>query len=291
MLVTFLTPTYNRAYILGKLYDSLCIQRDKDFEWLIIDDGSGDETEQLAQQWKGEADFPIRYYKQENGGKHRALNTGIPLAQAPWIFIIDSDDQVTPEAMDFIRRWTQEVEGRPEFAGVAGVRRTPDGKTVGEYPAGKAYVDAPDIKRRMYQLEGDKAEVYRTDILRKYPFPEYEGEKFLSECAVWNRIGMDGYLIRWYPEALSVSEYLADGLTKSEEKEARNYKGYTYVIRQQLMFEPWLKRLALIAQYDRVTRSKGGNKKEVCSNLQIPGWELQIARGAKWIHTKIKKKG
>lgn len=291
MLVTFLTPTYNRAYILGKLYDSLCIQRDKDFEWLIIDDGSGDETEQLAQQWKGEADFPIRYYKQENGGKHRALNTGIPLAQAPWIFIIDSDDQVTPEAMDFIRRWTQEVEGRPEFAGVAGVRRTPGGKTVGEYPAGKTYVDAPDIKRRMYQLEGDKAEVYRTDILRKYPFPEYEGEKFLSECAVWNRIGMDGYLIRWYPEALSVSEYLADGLTKSEDKEARNYKGYTYVIRQQLMFEPWLKRLALIAQYDRVTRSKGGNKKEVCSNLQIPGWELQIARGAKWIHTKIKKKG
>ena len=291
MLVTFLTPTYNRAYILGKLYDSLCIQRDKDFEWLIIDDGSGDETEQLAQQWKGEADFPIRYYKQENGGKHRALNTGIPLAQAPWIFIIDSGDQVTPEAMDFIRRWTQEVEGRPEFAGVAGVRRTPGGKTVGEYPAGKTYVDAPDIKRRMYQLEGDKAEVYRTDILRKYPFPEYEGEKFLSECAVWNRIGMDGYLIRWYPEALSVSEYLADGLTKSEDKEARNYKGYTYVIRQQLMFEPWLKRLALIAQYDRVTRSKGGNKKEVCSNLQIPGWELQIARGAKWIHTKIKKKG
>lgn len=291
MLVTFLTPTYNRAYILGKLYDSLCIQRDKDFEWLIIDDGSGDETEQLAEQWKGEADFPIRYYKQENGGKHRALNTGIPLAQAPWIFIIDSDDQVTPEAMDFIRRWTQEVEGRPEFAGVAGVRRTPGGKTVGEYPAGKTYVDAPDIKRRMYQLEGDKAEVYRTDILRKYPFPEYEGEKFLSECAVWNRIGMDGYLIRWYPEALSVSEYLADGLTKSEDKEARNYKGYTYVIRQQLMFEPWLKRLALIAQYDRVTRSKGGNKKEVCSNLQIPGWELQIARGAKWIHTKIKKKG
>ena len=60
MLVTFLTPTYNRAYILGKLYDSLCIQRDKDFEWLIIDDGSGDETEQLAEQWKGEAEFPIR---------------------------------------------------------------------------------------------------------------------------------------------------------------------------------------------------------------------------------------
>lgn len=258
MIVTLLTPTYNRADTLGQLYHSLCIQAEKDFEWIVVDDGSTDHTRQLIDRWRREADFEIQYIKQENGGKHRALNRGIPMARAPYIYILDSDDYLTDEAISKIKKWTDDIRNIPRCAGVSGTRIDAKGNTIGQYPSGKCYIDAPNTKRRQEKLEGDKAEVYRTDILKKYPFPEFEGEKFLSECAVWDRIGMDGFFLRWYPEALCVCEYREDGLTKAEDKEIANYKGYTFVIKQQLQFEPLLKQLALIDQYDRITRKNGG---------------------------------
>ena len=284
MILTVLTPTYNRGNTLANLYDSLCRQQERDFEWLIIDDGSTDHTKELCEKWGQEADFQVRYFWQENGGKHRALNKGIPLAQAPFTYIIDSDDYLTDNAVELIRLWINKVKPNPKCAGVSGTRISKHGQIIGQYPTEKAYVDATNIQRSRAGLVGDKAEVYRTDILRKYPFPEFEGEKFLSECAVWDRIGMDGYYLRWYPDALCVCEYRDDGLTRSENKEIDNYRGYTFVINQQLEYESKLKRLALIAQYNQITKKKGGNDQMVCRNLKITRWELRLAIFAKKIH-------
>ncbi len=222
MLISFLTPTYNRGCILGQLYKSLRKQKSKDFEWIIIDDGSTDQTETLVMGWKEEADFPIRYHKQCNGGKHRALNKGIPLAQAPFICIVDSDDYLVDGAMELIYSWITDIEDWDKYAGVSGTRMTPQGDIIGEYPNERTYVDATALMRKQEHLEGDKAEIYRTEILKKYPFLEFEGERFLSECAVWDRIGIDGFLIRWYPQPLYVCEYRDDGLTKFKEGNGRN---------------------------------------------------------------------
>ena len=289
MLISFLTPTFNRAYILGQLYDSLCKQLKKDFEWIVVDDGSTDNTEQLVQAWKREAKFPIHYIKKENGGKHRALNRGIEFVNSPYTCIIDSDDYLTENAVELIEKWIRDIAEISACAGVSGVRKTPKGKIIGEYPARKLYVDAKNIERRKMHLEGDKAEVYRTDILRKYPFPEFKGEKFLSECAVWDKISLEGYWLRWYPDALFICEYREDGLTKTVNKEAENYQGYTYIICQQLLFESFFKKLGLIDQYDRVTQQRGGNEREVCRNLHISYFKLYLARKMKQLHRGIKK--
>lgn len=289
MVVSFLTPTYNRGYILKQLYQSLCYQSQHDFEWIVIDDGSTDDTQELVQKWKSEADFPILYRWKENGGKHRALNVGIKLANAPYICIVDSDDYLVDDAINKILIWTKEIDGDGRFAGVAGTRYTSNRELIGQFPANREYVDAKDISRRKNKLEGDKSEVYRTEILKQYPFPEFEGEKFLSECAVWNKIGMDGYLLRWHSEPLIICEYRADGLTKTDDKEARNYLGYTYVIRQQLLYEERLKRLALIAQYNYISRKKGHTVKAVSHSLRISMLELRLAMVMKWIHIQIKK--
>lgn len=291
MILTILTPTYNRGNTLEQLYSSLCRQKEKDFEWLIIDDGSTDCTKELCEKWSQEADFEVRYFWQENGGKHRALNRGISLARAAFIYILDSDDYLTERAVEKIKRWIGDIKEDALCAGVSGTRIDKSGKIIGQYPSGKSYVDATDIMRRQAGLEGDKAEIYRTDILKKYPFPEFEGENFLSECAVWNRIGMDGYYLRWYSDALCVCEYRNDGLTRSQNKEVKNYQGYTYVIKQQIQYETKLKRLALIAQYSLVTKIRDGNNQAVCNNLEISRWELKLAIFAKQLHIWGKRMG
>ncbi len=101
-MITIFTPTYNRAYRLSNLFNSLRVQTDKNFEWLIVDDGSTDETEQLVRTFIGGADFNIRYVKQLNGGKHRAINRGIQLARGSLFLIVDSDDFLTKNAVEII---------------------------------------------------------------------------------------------------------------------------------------------------------------------------------------------
>ncbi len=289
MIVSFLTPTYNRGYILGQLYASLCAQSLKDFEWIVIDDGSVDETEALILQWKRLNVIPIKYHKQENGGKHRALNVGVLMVESPYTCIVDSDDYLVKDAVALIEDWTQQIHNQQNFAGVSGVRKTPGGELIGMFPENEVFVDATDIQRRQYRLEGDKAEVYKTDLLRNYPFPEFTGENFLSECAVWNRIGMDGYYIRWFRDALIICQYREDGLTMTSDKEVNNYQGYTYVIKQQLEYEPFFRRLALIAQYDHLMKGNLEDGSDVCSKLQISRVEQTLARWGKSLYAWVKK--
>ncbi len=133
--ITVFTPTYNRADLIQRLYHSLVKQKCKDFEWLVVDDGSEDATakvfEQIRERYAG---FTIRYEKQPHGGKHRAVNRGTALAKGRYFFIVDSDDFLPSYSIQKVREWATEAEHDSRIAAVAGLRQYPDGTMVGECP-------------------------------------------------------------------------------------------------------------------------------------------------------------
>lgn len=212
MTVTVFTPTYNRAYILPKLYESLKKQICNDFEWLIVDDGSTDETEKIVRGWLTEETFPVRYIKQLNGGKHAAINCGVLETKSELFFIVDSDDQLTPDAIAIIKQKYQEVRDDDTVAGIIGMRIYPDGKRIGGEASFEDTICTRSDFRYKKKINGDLAEVYKTDILRKYPFPIIEGEKFCPESVVWLKIAKK-YKLLFVNKGIYVCEYLADGLT------------------------------------------------------------------------------
>ena len=127
-MITILTPTYNRRYILGNLYNSLKRQTCYNFEWVIIDDGSEDDTESMVREWIASSNnFPIRYYYKENGGQHTALNKGIQIAEGFMIMIVDSDDYLADDAVGRILYWEETIKKLDGFAGVSGLRAHFDG--------------------------------------------------------------------------------------------------------------------------------------------------------------------
>ena len=232
---TVFTPTYNRAYILHNLYHSLQRQTCRDFEWLIVDDGSTDNTEALVTSWIAEDnDFPIRYYKQPNGGKHRAINNAVQLAQSFLFFIVDSDDQLTEDAIETI---VSQIKSLPtdsytQYAGICNCRGSSGNTILGTTFSGE-WLDCTALDRSKHGIEGDKAEVFFTDIMRKYPFPEFPGENFVTEAVVWDRMAVDGYLLRFFNKTVYLCEYRDDGLTSQGlDLYYRNPQGYGLYLRQ-----------------------------------------------------------
>lgn len=211
-MVTIFTSTYNRAYIIGKLYQSLLGQTDRDFEWLVVDDGSTDNTRELIASFIQENKIPVRYFRQENAGKHRAINQGIRKAIGELFFIVDSDDQLAPKAVERIAYHYNMIRKDENFAGICGLKAYFSGEKVGgESDFGILDCNALDFRFR-YKVKGDVAEVFRTEVLREYLFPEIEGEKFCPEALVWNRIARK-YKFRYFYEKIYLCDYLSDGLT------------------------------------------------------------------------------
>lgn len=223
-MVTIFTPIYNRKHIIGQLYESLKRQTVKDFEWIVIDDGSTDDVGELILKWQSdEADFPIRFRRVPNGGKHRAINLGVEMAEHEAFFIVDSDDYLVPEAVDFVDFHFKEIEHNQGFAGISGLKGFKQGNPVGGWPNYETdSIDATNLEREKYNLLNDKAEVYKTSVLRKFPFPCFENENFLPEGIVWDRIAREGYKIRWFKTIIYICEYLEDGLTKAGFRKALN---------------------------------------------------------------------
>lgn len=212
MTITFCTPTYNRALLLPRLYQSLVSQSNLNFEWIIVDDGSTDETEQLVKKWIQKQDIPIRYFKQQNGGKHRAVNRGLKEAKGELFLIVDSDDWLTADAVEWIIHNATPIMSDSTLAGIAGIRISPNGK-----PIAKGLPDVPmDCSAVSIRVDkkvtGDLVEVFKTEVFRKFPFPEFEGEKFCPEALVWNRITED-LKIRYFNKGFYLCEYLPGGLT------------------------------------------------------------------------------
>ena len=214
-MITILTPTFNRAHLLPRLFESLTHQTDFNFEWLVMDDGSTDGTSDLfAGKTFLSAPFPIRYYRQENGGKHRALNAGVKQAKGDFIFIADSDDWLLPQSVAIVGQHASVIADDNTFAGVAGLDVFDDERIVGTgLPQDIIDCNAMDIRYR-YHVDGDLKEVFKTTVLQEFPFPEIQDEKFCPEQLVWFRIAQK-YKLRYFNTPIYVAEYQPNGITAS----------------------------------------------------------------------------
>lgn len=241
ILVTVFTPTYNRGHLLHKLYESLLLQTIKSFEWLVVDDGSSDNTEELFEEWlkKSEQIIRIRYIRKENGGKARAINMGLKEAKGEYFFIVDSDDYLADDAIETIIRWFNDLPKDSHFIGVSGVKEMflNQKKTVFNFEQEEKYWDISNIQRPEYGLQADMAEVFYTEKLQKYYFSVWPSEKFLPESVVWDQIALDGYILRWYNKVIYYGEYVEGGLTKSTWKLLKeNPMGYAQMYQIKLQY-------------------------------------------------------
>lgn len=212
--LSIVTPTYNRGELLKRSYESLLKQSDKDFEWIIIDDGSSDNTKEIAQEFI--ADFSVKYIKKENGGKHTALNKSHEFICGKYVTILDSDDYLTETAVEQIKDSWKKFDANPEVGIVILLK----GSAVDSPSCEAGDEGVPvDIMRykRIYHHSADCCEVIRTELFKKYPFPVFEGERFISEGALWNRVSFTHKCV-YINEVVYIADYLEDGLTKSGKK-------------------------------------------------------------------------
>lgn len=237
MKITVFTPTYNRAHIIEQLYRSLQRQTCTDFEWLVVDDGSGDRTEVLFQDWAGEPNpFPIRYFRQDNGGKCSAINRGLELARGELFFTVDSDDYLTDDAIEKVIAWEKSLPKDGTYCGLAGNLGTSAHDTPNRI-FDEPYLDGTALERYGI-VDGERAMVFYTDLHRKYPYPIFPGEKFMTEAVVWNRMAADGYRIRFFNDIIWIYEYQEDGLTKSGSSIfLNNPRGYGLWLREKAQYE------------------------------------------------------
>lgn len=211
-MITILTPAYNRGHLLGKLYQSLVNQDFEDFEWLIVDDGSSDSTTDIVDKFIQDKKIIISYIKQSNGGKHRALNRGVKESKGELILIVDSDDSLPKNSLSVINRYYLEIKDTPLIGGVCGLMAHHDGTIIGERNA-LSPMDISSIEMRYkYGFTGDVCEVFKAEVLREFPFPEIENEKFCPEALVWNRIAQK-YKLRFFDNVIYYRDYLEGGLT------------------------------------------------------------------------------
>lgn len=213
---TVFTPTYNRAHTLPQVYESLKAQTFRDFEWLIVDDGSSDGTAVLVQQWIKEGSITIRYFDQTNQGKHIAFNRGVSLADGELFLTLDSDDTCVPYALErFHHHWENiGIQDRHKFSGVTCLCMDSKGQVIGSQFPSKSIDSDPITMETRYGITGEKWGFHRTEVLREFPFPVLSGEHFVPEGLIWNRIAKK-YKLRFINEPLRIFETLPEGLSNS----------------------------------------------------------------------------
>ena len=259
-MVTIFTPTYNRANTLVRTYTSLVNQTCKDFEWLIVDDGSADDTEILVKSWINGNDFPIRYIKQSNGGKYRAYNNGLWNAKGEFFFCVDSDDWLPHNAVEIISSYAENLSGNDSLAGIVALKISQDNKIIGS-----PFRNTQTFKS-LYDLEvqgdgGERSIVFKTSVASMFPFPEETDEKFLGESVIYDQLhGKYKFLIS--NEILTCCEYQTDGLSSNPRKlMLQNPAGYKLYFSQRIDMAPtWYKRVSYILHYHAFRVLYGGEK-------------------------------
>lgn len=227
--LTVFTPTYNRAHTLSRTYESLKSQDCKDFIWLIIDDGSSDNTAELVKKWQSfDNGFEIRYIYKENGGMHTAHNVAYENIDTELNTCIDSDDCLAPGAVRKILQKWDEVRAM-EYAGIIGLDADFSGNIIGEgFPSGMTETTLLDYYAQ--GGSGDKKLIYRTDIIKQYvPYPVFEGEKYVSLSCAYVLIDQK-YKLSVIDDVLCDVEYQPDGHGRTMWKEyVRSPRGFAYL--------------------------------------------------------------
>ena len=292
MNITVFTPTYNRAYIIENLYRSLQKQSCTDFEWLVVDDGSADNTWELFEAWQREENaFPIHYVKQENGGKCRAINKGLELAQGELFFTVDSDDYLTDDALEKVAAWDAELPHKEQYCGFVGNRGTTPTETPNRLFEG-GYLDGTALNRytvmedQDVQVNGERAFVFYTEVHRKYLYPEFPGEKFLTEAVTWDLMAYDGYKMRFYNDIIWIWEYKPDGLTRAGYKVfLDNPQGTALFFREKCIYFGYSRKAKWGMWYGFVCDAMNRlTDRQIAEAIDMP---LILVQPMKWVHALI----
>ncbi|MDN0061369.1 glycosyltransferase family 2 protein [Mediterraneibacter glycyrrhizinilyticus] len=241
--LTVFTPAYNRAKTLPRTYESLKKQSCKEFIWLIVDDGSQDNTRELVQEWqKKENGFRIEYLYKENGGMHTAHNTAYEHIHTELNICIDSDDCLADDAVQKIKDKWKEIKDK-DYAGIIGLDADLTGKVIGKrFPEGLKETTLTGY----YAAggSGDKKLVYRTEVIQKYPkYPEFPDEKYVGLNYLYLLIDQD-YTLSVLNEVLCNVEYQPDGSSGTMLQQYRkNPKGFAFLRRIYMEYPTSRKRL------------------------------------------------
>lgn len=208
--ISIFTPTYNRAFCIHRVFESLQQQTFKNFEWIVVDDGSTDNTKELIKGFKETSNFKIIYFKQKNQGKHVAINKGTSLASGELFSIIDSDDYVTKNYVETVLFYFNKIKDNATIAGIT-IPRGNQSK-VGILPNDALICNLFDLYK--YNISGECDMIIRTNIMRDFPFPQFSGENFCPESLIWKRMSTK-YNFYFVNKTIQIGEYQKDGLSSA----------------------------------------------------------------------------
>ena len=279
MKFTVFTPTFNRKELLKKLYKSLQKQTFKDFEWLIVDDGSTDGTKEKVEEFLSEKKLEIKYYFKENGGKQRAYNFATEKANGELFICLDSDDEYVENGLEIILKYWKKYEKNSDIAGMGYLSTYPNREIIGSSFPEKEMISTQFEIYNKYGVKGDKGLMFRTEIIKKYKFPVFEDEKFITEAVVYNRI-CEKYKMVYVNEKIEIKEYQEDGLTaKYNNLLLKNPKGqalyHNEINSQKLTFKQKILNNAVYYKFCKVAGYKFGkifkeNKNKLFLIFAIP---------------------
>lgn len=287
-MITVLTPAYNRAKTLSRLYDSLVNQTYKNFKWVIVDDGSIDETKEVVDKFIKENKLDIKFYAKENGGKHTALNLGVQKINTELTYVVDSDDYLPNDAIETIVNDYQKIKDNKELAGLAYLKADANLQVVGKPYTQDGIIDNFTNQRINNNTYGDKAEVFKTEVLKQYPFPVFEGENFVSESTVWCKISLD-YKMAFYNKVTYICEYQQGGLSDGVHKRLfKNPKGasacYVSMSSKQVKFLKRLKYTIAFIVYSFAAKMKAKQQFQKISSKFcyvlgfVPAWFIYLKK-------------
>lgn len=288
--LTIFTPSYNRAHTLPRTYQSLLGQTCKDFEWLIIDDGSTDNTESIVKEWMTEKKIPIRYIRQQNQGMHGAHNTAYSNITTELNICIDSDDWMPDDAVEKIVAFWKE-NGSDKYAGIVGLDQTEDGKIIGTtFPTALKETTLQGFYANGGR--GDKKLVYRTDVINRYPeYPIFEGERYVGLAYKYMLIDRD-YKLLTFNEPLVTVEYQLDGSSYNMYSQYWfNPKGFAFFRKAEMICAPTLKRRFISCIHYVASSVIARNKSFLRESPQKLLTTLATPLGLLWywrIRTKVK---
>lgn len=248
-MITIMTPTYNRANLLNRLYDSLKKQANRDFEWLIVDDGSTDDTKDVVGQFVSEKEINIKYIYQDNKGKAMAFNVGVENAKGELFLCVDSDDFLAENALEIIEKCSKEIKTE-DVAGILALKQDLHGRFLGDNLPEIKYSSTFNLSEK-YGCLGEWSLIFKTHILIENLFPEIPDEKFITECVIYDKIA-EKYKMLLLSEVITICEYQQDGLTGNIVKNMlKNPTGYKIFYKQRIdMAYKLKKRLGYVVRYN-----------------------------------------
>jgi len=228
--LTVFTPTFNRAYCLNQCYESLILQTNQDFIWLIIDDGSTDNTNEIVMSWINEQKISIKYHHQKNKGMHGGHNAAYKLIETELNVCIDSDDFMPKTAVDNILKCWESTKDKKGIAGIIGLDSYKNGEIIGQkIPENLNTTTLEDLHNK-HKVHGDKKLVLRTDIVKKFSpyYPLYPDERFVPLGTLYLLIDKQ-YQLKCLNKVLCIVEYMEDGSSRNIIKQYRKHpKGFQY---------------------------------------------------------------